>query len=63
MKEITIRTNDLVSVQDVAKALNRHRYQIYRWLAADKIKCIKLGGVIFIPASEIERLQLKEDGI
>ena len=57
MKEITVTTNDLMSVQDAAKALNRHRYQIYRWIEASKIIGIRLGGILFIPVSEVERLK------
>lgn len=57
MKEITVTTNDLMSVQEAAKALNRHRYQIYRWIEAGKIISIRLGGILFIPVTEIERLQ------
>ncbi|GAI98603.1 unnamed protein product [marine sediment metagenome] len=57
MKEITVTTNDLMSVQDAAKVLNRHRYQIYRWIDAGKIISIRLGGILFIPKSEIERVK------
>ena len=60
MKEITVTTNDLMSVQDAAKVLNRHRYQIYRWIDAGKIISIKLGGILFIPVSEIERLRKEQ---
>lgn len=57
MKEITVTTDDLASVQDAAKALDRHRYQIYRWIESGKIVSIKLGGIYFIPKSEVERLK------
>jgi len=57
LKEITITTNDLMSVQDAAKALNRHRYQIYRWIEAGKIIGIRLGGILFVPVSEVKRLK------
>jgi len=60
MAEITISTKDLVSVQDAAKVLKRHRYQIYRWLNSGKLTGIKFGGVIFIPISEINRLKAAE---
>jgi len=30
---------------------------LYRWLDAGKIVGIKLGGVLFIPESEVERLK------
>jgi len=57
LKEITVTTNDLMSVQDTAKELGRHRYQIYRWIDSGKIVAIKLGGVLFVPKSEVERLK------
>lgn len=61
MKEITVTTNDLMSVQDAAKALNHHRYQIYRWIDAGKILSIRLGGILFIPTSEVERLRKEKN--
>ena len=61
LKEIIVTTNDLMSVQDAAKALNRHRYQIYRWLEADKIIGIRLGGILFVPVSEVERLKREKN--
>ena len=57
MKEITVTTNDLMSVQDTAKELGRHRYQIYRWIDSGKVVAIKLGGVLFVPKSEVERIK------
>ena len=59
MKEITVHTSDLVSVQEAANALSRPRYTIYRWIDAGKIIGIKLGGILFIPVSEVERLKKK----
>ncbi|GAI59374.1 unnamed protein product [marine sediment metagenome] len=55
--EIRVTTDDLVSVADAAKILGRPRLTIYRWKDAGKIVGIKLGGIIFIPKSEIERLK------
>jgi len=55
--EITIDTRDLVSVKDTASILNCHRYQIYRWVNGKKLIGVKLGGVLFIPRTEVERLQ------
>ena len=57
MREITVSTSDLMSVQDVAKTLGQHRYQIYRWIESGKIIGIKLGGVLFVPKSEVERMK------
>ena len=57
--EITLYSKDLLSVAQVAKALGKPRLTIYRWVAAKKIASIKLGGVLFIPKSEVERLKGK----
>ena len=59
---IKINTSDLVSVQDAAKELGRPRITIYRWIEAGKIIGIKLGGIIFIPTSEVERLKNEKVG-
>jgi len=56
---IKVNTGDLVSVQDAAKKLGRPRVTIYRWIDAGKIISIKLGGILFIPKSEVERLNKK----
>ena len=54
--DIKVTTEDLTSVADAAKTLGRPRITIYRWIEAGKIHGIKLGGIIFIPKSEVERL-------
>lgn len=55
--EIKVKTDDLLSVADAAKELELARYTIYRWVETGKIIGIKLGGIIFIPKSEVERLK------
>jgi len=55
--EIRIATSDVISVAQAAQELGRPRSTIYRWAEAGKIHAIKLGGVLFIPKSEIERLK------
>jgi len=57
MKEITVTTDDLMSVQEAAGTLKLHRFQLYRWIARGKVIGIKLGGILFVPKSEVERLQ------
>ena len=57
--EIKVATSDLVSVAQAARELERPRSTIYRWVDAGKIIGIKLGGIIFIPKSEVERLKNK----
>jgi len=53
---IKVMTDDLLSVGKAAKALGQHRTTVYRWIEAQKIIAIKLGGVLFIPKTEVERL-------
>lgn len=57
--EIKISTDELVSVIDAAKALGWPKMRIYRWVDADKMVGVKLGGVLFIPRSELGRLKNK----
>lgn len=54
---IKISTDDLVSVAQAAKELGHPRVTIYRWVEAGKILGVKLGGVLYIPRSEVERLK------
>ncbi len=54
---ITITTDDLVTVADAAKTLGKHIATIYRWHEARRIVGVKLGGILFIPKSEVERLK------
>lgn len=54
--QITIESGDLYSVSRAAKDLYRPRVTIYRWIKTGKVLSIKLGGVIFIPVTEVERL-------
>lgn len=54
--QITIASGDLYSVSRVAGMLSRPRVTIYRWVKTGKVFSIKLGGVIFIPVTEVERL-------
>jgi len=55
--EIKITTADLVSVAEAAKQLGLARYTIYRWVDERKVVAIRLGGILFIPQSELERLK------
>ena len=55
--DIKVTTDDLTSVANAAKALARPRITIYRWIETGKIHGIKLGGILFIPKSEVERLK------
>lgn len=58
---IRVETTDLMSVQQAAKELGRPRATVYRWAEKGKIITIRLGGILFIPKSEVERLiKIKE---
>ena len=54
---IKIKSDDFLSIGKAAKALGTSRWSVYRWVDAKKIIGVKLGGVLFIPKSEIERLK------
>lgn len=55
--EIRVRTDDLLSVATVAKELGHPKITIYRWVEKGKMVGVKLGGIIFIPKSEVERIR------
>ena len=54
---VEITTDDLLSVPQAARLLNRPKITLYRWIEKGKIVAIHLGGVLFIPKREVERLQ------
>jgi excisionase family DNA binding protein len=55
--EIKMDTKDLVSVAQAAKELSKPRYTLYRWVNANKMIGVRLGGILFIPISEVERMK------
>lgn len=57
MAEIKFLTDDLLTVPKAAKQLGRPKMTLYRWIDAGKIMTIKLGGILFIPKTEVERLK------
>lgn len=57
MKVIKVTTDDLMSVQDAARELGRPRLAVYRMIERGDIVSIRLGGILFIPVSEVERLK------
>ncbi len=52
-----VATDDLLSVGKAAKALGTSRWSVYRWIDTGKILSIRLGGILFVPRSEIERIK------
>ena len=54
---IRVESTDLLSIQQTAKELNMPRTTLYRWGERGKILTIRLGGILFVPKSEIERIK------
>ncbi len=57
---ITIKTNDLLSVAQVAQELQKPKLTIYRWIDSGKILSLRLGNTLYVPTSEVERLKANE---
>lgn len=55
--DITLETKDLLSVAQAAKEIGCSRLTVYRWAASRKILSVKLGGIIYIPKSEVLRMK------
>ena len=55
--EITFSTNDLVTVTEAANVLGCARLTIYRWVQSGKILGVHVAGMLFIPKTEVERMQ------
>lgn len=55
--EIKVQSEDIVTVPEAAKRLGKPKMTVYRWIDAGKVVCFKLGGILFIPISEVERLK------
>ena len=55
--EIRVLSDDIVTVPEAAKQLGRPKMTLYRWIDAKKIVSIKLGGILFIPKTELVRLK------
>lgn len=55
--EIKVLSDDIVTVPEAAKRLGKPKMTLYRWIDANRIVSIKLGGILFIPISEVERIK------
>lgn len=55
--EFTIETDDLMTLPDTARELNQSEVDFYRWAERGKIIAIRLGGILFVPKSEVARLK------
>ena len=60
MTQVTINTDDLMSVAAAAKILGRPRLAIYRMIRRKVLTDIQLGGVTFIATKEIEQIKTGE---
>jgi hypothetical protein len=56
MTQVTINTDDLMSVAAAAKILGRPRLAIYRMIRRKVLTDIQLGGVTFIATKEVEEI-------
>ena len=56
MTQVTINTDDLMSVASAAKILGRPRLAIYRMIRRKVLTDIQLGGVTFIATKEVEEI-------
>ena len=61
MAIITINTDDIMSVGDAARILDRPPVTIYRWIADGKLPAVKFSGVLYVPRADIERLKGEHD--
>jgi excisionase family DNA binding protein len=57
VESIKVTTDDLLSVGRAAKSLNISRVWLYELIKNGKVNTIRLGGILFVPNSEVERLK------
>ncbi|MCH7804771.1 MAG: excisionase family DNA-binding protein [Acidobacteria bacterium] len=56
MKDIEVAREKLISPQQLADRLSISRWTVYAWLQEGRIKSVKLGRLVRIPESEVERM-------
>jgi len=56
MKITEVSREKLISPQEFADRLSISRWTVYAWLQEGKIVAIKLGRLVRIPESELERI-------
>uniref|UniRef100_A0A6M3M2U9 Putative DNA binding, helix-turn-helix domain containing protein n=1 Tax=viral metagenome TaxID=1070528 RepID=A0A6M3M2U9_9ZZZZ len=54
--------SDFLTVPRAAKQIGVHFTTIYRWIEAGKLASVRIGGIVFIPRGEVERLKNKQAG-
>jgi len=59
-RELKVVTDEFVTVPRAAKQLGKPKMTLYRWIKANKLIAVRFGGILFIPMSEVERLENKQ---
>jgi len=59
--KIRIGTSDLLTVAQAAEAAEIPLRTAYRWLHKGKIVAVRLGGTLFVPVSEVERVKAESE--
>ena len=60
-RELRVITDDFITVPEAAKQLGKPKVTLYRWIEANKLIAVTFGGILFVPTSEIERLNKKKE--
>ena len=56
MSRIRIDSKDFITIPEMAKLMKKPKMTLYRWAKAGKLIYMELGGVKFIPVTEMKRL-------
>jgi len=54
---ITLKTTDLLTVEQFAQQIKRPRITIYRWIEKGKITAVEIGKTIYIPTTELDKVK------
>jgi len=49
--------NDVLTVPKAADELGITKVTLYEWIHADKVACVRIGGILFVPRTELDRLK------
>jgi excisionase family DNA binding protein len=53
---MTVKIHNLLTIPEAAEALSLKPKTVRAWIGARRIGCVRLGGAVRVPASEIARL-------
>ena len=56
MKDIEVSQESLLSPQQFADRFSISRWTAYAWISEGRIKSVKIGRLVRIPASEVDRI-------